>query len=44
MSNEISKAILENLDVIDEIGELEINKLSKYLELTIDVRERYDGV
>ena len=43
MSSDASKAILIELDVIDKNGEFEVKKLSKYLELTINVRERNDG-
>jgi hypothetical protein len=44
MGSDSSKATLKQLDVMNEDGEFEITKISKYLELTISVRERNDGV
>jgi hypothetical protein len=39
MSDE-SKKVFKELDVVNEDGQFEITKLSKFLELNISVRER----
>ena len=43
MGSDASEAILKELGVINENGEFDFKEVSKYLELTINVRERNDG-